>query len=94
MRSPAGQSWSGGSVLAEVAYEMLPLIVRRQLHARLARAVERRGPDDVRDAVDELAGAYAAACELASSRAGLRMPFPPGRWQPTPRRIRGRGHGG
>jgi predicted ATPase len=35
-------------VLAEVAYEMLPLIVRRQLHAQLGRAVERREPDDVR----------------------------------------------
>jgi tetratricopeptide (TPR) repeat protein len=107
-------------VLAEVAHEMLPVIVRRQLHAQLARAVERRRPDDVRllaahvraagdlvdsakaldvltaatradlarlageeacanagaaldlarrlgrrDAVDELAGAYAEACELA-----------------------------
>ena len=27
---------------------MLPLIVRRQLHAQLAQAVERRRPDDVR----------------------------------------------
>ena len=99
---------------------MLPLIVRRQLHAQLAGAVERRRPDDVRllathvraagaqvdpahalevltaatradlarlageeacanagagldlarrlgrnDALDELAGAYAEACELA-----------------------------
>ena len=35
-------------VLAEVAYDMLPLIVRRQLHAQLAHAVERRRPDDVR----------------------------------------------
>jgi hypothetical protein len=107
-------------MLAEVAYEMLPVIVRRQLHAQLARAVERRRPADVRpfaahvraagdqvdpahalevltaathtdlarlageeacanasagldharrlgrrEAVDELAGAYAEACELA-----------------------------
>jgi DNA-binding CsgD family transcriptional regulator len=107
-------------VLAEVAYDMLPLIVKRQLHAQLARAIERRRPDDVRllaahvraagdqvdpghaldvltaatradlarlagdeacanagtgldlarrlsrrDNVDELAGAYAEACELA-----------------------------
>jgi DNA-binding CsgD family transcriptional regulator len=107
-------------VLAEVAYDILPLIVRRQLHAQLARAVERRRPDDVRllamhvraagdqvdpghaldvltaatradlarlageeacanagaaldlarrlgrnEALDELAGAYAEACELA-----------------------------
>jgi DNA-binding CsgD family transcriptional regulator len=107
-------------VLAEVAYDMLPLIVKRQVHAQLAQAVERRRPDDVRllaahvraardqvdpvhaldvltlatradlarlagdeacanagtgldlarrlsrrDNVDELAGAYAEACELA-----------------------------
>jgi DNA-binding NarL/FixJ family response regulator/tetratricopeptide (TPR) repeat protein len=107
-------------VLAEVAYEMLPIIVRRQLHAQLAQAVERRRPDDARllaahvraagdqvdpaqalevltmatradlarlageeasanagagldlarrlgrhEVVDELAGAYAEACELA-----------------------------
>jgi DNA-binding CsgD family transcriptional regulator/tetratricopeptide (TPR) repeat protein len=107
-------------VLAEVAYDMLPLIVKRQLHAQLAGAVERRRPDDVRllathvraagaqvdaahaldvltvatradlarlageeacanagagldlarrlgrnEALDELAGAYAEACELA-----------------------------
>jgi DNA-binding NarL/FixJ family response regulator len=107
-------------VFAEVAHDMLPLIVRRQLHAQLAQAVERRLPDDVRllaahvraagdqvdparalevlvtatrgdlarlagdeacanagtgldlarrlgrrDYVDELAGAYAEACELA-----------------------------
>jgi DNA-binding CsgD family transcriptional regulator/tetratricopeptide (TPR) repeat protein len=107
-------------VLAEVAYDMLPLIVKRQLHAQLARAIERRRPDEVRllaahvraagdqvdaaqaldvllaatraditrlageeacasaaagldlarrlgrrEAVDELAGAYAEACELA-----------------------------
>jgi predicted ATPase len=30
-------------VLAEVAYDMLPVIVRRQLHAQLAQAVEGRG---------------------------------------------------
>lgn len=35
-------------VLAEVAYEMLSVIVRRQLHAQLARAVERRRHDDAR----------------------------------------------
>jgi predicted ATPase len=35
-------------VLAEVAYDMLPAIVRRQLHAQLAQAVERRRPDAVR----------------------------------------------
>ena len=107
-------------VLAEVAYDLVPVIVRRQLHARLAEAVERHRPDDVRllaahiraagdqvdpahalevliaatrvnlarlagdetcasagagldharrlgryEAVDELAGAYAEACELA-----------------------------
>jgi DNA-binding CsgD family transcriptional regulator len=107
-------------VLAEVAYDMLPVIVRRRLHAQLAQAVERRRPGDLRlfaahiraagdqvdpahaldvltlatradlarlagdeacanagagldlarrlgrrDAVDELAGGYAEACELA-----------------------------
>jgi DNA-binding NarL/FixJ family response regulator len=107
-------------VLAEVAYDLVPVVVRQQLHARLARAVEQHRPDDVRllaahiraageqvepahaldvltaatradlarlageeacasasagldlarrlgrrEAVDELAGAYAAACELA-----------------------------
>jgi DNA-binding CsgD family transcriptional regulator len=107
-------------MLAELAYDLMPVIVRRQLHARLAHAAERRRPDDVRllaahvraagyqvdpghalevlvvatcadlarlagdeacanaaaglglarqlgrdDAVDELAGAYAEACELA-----------------------------
>ena len=35
-------------VLAEVAYDLVPVIVRRQLHARLAEAVERHRPDDVR----------------------------------------------
>jgi DNA-binding CsgD family transcriptional regulator/tetratricopeptide (TPR) repeat protein len=35
-------------VLAEVAYDMLPVIVRRQLHAQLAQVVGRRWPDDVR----------------------------------------------
>jgi DNA-binding CsgD family transcriptional regulator/tetratricopeptide (TPR) repeat protein len=107
-------------VLAEVAYDLLPVIVRRQLHAKVAGAVERLRPDDVRllaahvraagdqvdpsdaldvltagtradlarlagdeacanaaaglnlarqlgrrEAVDELAGAYAEACEQA-----------------------------
>ena len=35
-------------VLAEVAYDLVPVIVRRQLHARLAEAVERHRLDDVR----------------------------------------------
>ncbi len=107
-------------MLAEAAYDLLPVVVRRRLHARLADAVERHRPDDVRlhaahvrgagdqidpthalevltaatradlarlageeacasacagldlarrlgrpEAVDELAGAYAEACELA-----------------------------
>jgi predicted ATPase len=107
-------------VVAEVAYDMVPVVVRQQLHSRLARAVEQHRPDDVRllaahvraasehvdpdraldvltastradlarlageearasagaglklaqrlgrrEAVDELAGAYAEACELA-----------------------------
>jgi predicted ATPase len=133
-------------VLAEVAYDMLPLIVKRQVHAQLAQAVERRRPDDVRllaahvraardqvdpvhaldvltlatradlarlagdeacanagtgldlarrlsrrDNVDELAGAYAEACELAGRS---RMHCPPGWRLPTARRIRRRGRGG
>lgn len=107
-------------VLAEVAYDIMPVVLRQQLHARLARAVDERRPDEVRllaahvraageqvdpdhalevltaatradlaclageeacanaaaglnlaqrlgrrEAVDELAGAYAEACELA-----------------------------
>jgi hypothetical protein len=107
-------------VLAELAYNLVPVIVRRQLHAKLAGAVERHRPDDLRllaahiraagdqidprhaldvltaaahadlarlagdeaaanagagldlarglgrdEAVDELAGAYAEACELS-----------------------------
>jgi DNA-binding NarL/FixJ family response regulator len=107
-------------VLVEVAYDLVPVIVRRELHARLAQAVERHRPDELRllaahiraagdqvdpahaldvlmaatvaelarlageeacanagaglnlarrlgrtEAVDELAGAYAEACELA-----------------------------
>jgi DNA-binding CsgD family transcriptional regulator/tetratricopeptide (TPR) repeat protein len=107
-------------MLAEAAYDLMPLVVRRRLHARLADAVDRHRPDDVRllaahvrgagdqidptpalevltaatradlarlageeacasacagldlarrlgrpEAVDELAGAYAEACELA-----------------------------
>jgi DNA-binding NarL/FixJ family response regulator/tetratricopeptide (TPR) repeat protein len=107
-------------LLAEVAYHLLPVIVRRELHARLAAALERQRPHDLRllaahvraagelldpahaldvlraatvadlarlageearanagaaldlarklgrpEAVDELAGAYAQACELA-----------------------------
>ena len=35
-------------VVAEVAYDMVPVVVRQQLHARLARAVEQHRPDDVR----------------------------------------------
>jgi DNA-binding CsgD family transcriptional regulator/tetratricopeptide (TPR) repeat protein len=112
-------------VLAEVAYDMVPVVVRQQLHVRLARAVEEHRPDDVRllavhvraageqvdpdhalevltaatradlarlageeacanaaaglnlarrlgrrKAVDELAGAYAEACELAGRMEG------------------------
>jgi DNA-binding CsgD family transcriptional regulator/tetratricopeptide (TPR) repeat protein len=35
-------------VLAEVAYDMVPVVVRQQLHAKVAAAVERHQPDDVR----------------------------------------------
>jgi DNA-binding CsgD family transcriptional regulator len=35
-------------VLAEVAYDMVPAVVIQRLHARLAEAVERHRPDDVR----------------------------------------------
>jgi DNA-binding CsgD family transcriptional regulator len=35
-------------VLADVAYDMVPVIVRQQLHAKVAAAVERHQPDDVR----------------------------------------------
>ena len=65
-------------VLAEVAYDMLPLIVRRQLHAKLARAVERRRPDEVRllaahvrAAGDQVDPAHALDVLLAATRADL-----------------------
>jgi DNA-binding CsgD family transcriptional regulator len=65
-------------VLAEVAYDMLPLIVRRQLHAQLAQAVERRRPDDVRllaahvrAAVDQVDPGHALDVLTAASRADL-----------------------
>jgi DNA-binding CsgD family transcriptional regulator/tetratricopeptide (TPR) repeat protein len=65
-------------MLAEVAYDMLPLIVRRQLHAQLAGAVERLGPDDVRllgshvrAAGDQVDPAYALDVLVAATRADL-----------------------
>ena len=65
-------------VLAEVAYDMLPLIVRRQLHAQLARAVEQRSPDEVRllaahvrAAGDQVDPAHALDVLLAATRADL-----------------------
>jgi len=65
-------------VLAEVAYDMLPLIVRRQLHAQLARAIEQRRPDEVRllaahvrAAGDQVDPAHALDVLLAATRADL-----------------------
>jgi DNA-binding CsgD family transcriptional regulator len=65
-------------LLAEAAYDMVPLLVRRQLHARLARAVEQHRPDDVRllaahvrGAGDEIEPARALDVLTAATRAGL-----------------------
>ena len=54
---------------------MLPLIVRRQLHAQLAGAVERRRPDDVR----------LLATHVRAAGAQSMMPMP---WRCSPRRPR------
>jgi DNA-binding NarL/FixJ family response regulator len=56
-------------VLAEVAYDLIPVIVRRQLHARLAEAVERHRPDDVR----LLAAHVRAAGDLVDPRHALEV---------------------
>ena len=65
-------------VLAEVAYDLVPVIVRRQLHARLAEAVERHRPDDVRllaahvrAAGDQVDPAHALEVLIAATRADL-----------------------
>jgi tetratricopeptide (TPR) repeat protein len=65
-------------VLAEVAYDMLPVIVTRQLHAQLAQAVERRRPGDlrlfaahIRAAGDQVDPAHALDVLTLATRAGL-----------------------
>jgi DNA-binding CsgD family transcriptional regulator/tetratricopeptide (TPR) repeat protein len=65
-------------VLAEVAYDMVPLIVRRQLHAKVAAAVERLRPDDVRllathvrAAADQVDPSHALDVLTAATRADL-----------------------
>jgi predicted ATPase len=65
-------------MLAEVAYDLIPVVVRRRLHARLARAIERRRPGDVRllaahlrGAGDQTDPAHALDVLTAATRAGL-----------------------
>ena len=65
-------------VLAEVAYDMVPVVVRQQLHARLARAVEQHRPDDVRllaahvrAASEQVDPAHALDVLTAATRADL-----------------------
>jgi hypothetical protein len=65
-------------VLAEAAYDMVPLGVRRRLHAGLARAVERHRPDDVRllavhirGAGDQIDAVHALGVLTAATRAEL-----------------------
>jgi DNA-binding CsgD family transcriptional regulator len=65
-------------VLTEVAYDLVPVIVRRQLHARLADGVERHRPDDVRllaahvrAAGDQVDAAHALEVLIAATRADL-----------------------
>jgi DNA-binding CsgD family transcriptional regulator/tetratricopeptide (TPR) repeat protein len=65
-------------VLAEAAYDMVPLRERRRLHARLAGAVQRHRPDDVRllavhvrGAGDEIDRAHALGVLTAATWADL-----------------------
>ena len=65
-------------VLAEVAYDMVPVVVRQQLHARLARAVEQHRPDEVRllaahvrAAGEQIEPAHALDVLTAATRADL-----------------------
>jgi DNA-binding CsgD family transcriptional regulator/tetratricopeptide (TPR) repeat protein len=65
-------------MLAEAAYDLVPVVVRRRLHARLADAVERHRPDDVRllaahvrGAGDQIDPANALAVLTAATRADL-----------------------
>lgn len=75
-------------VLAEVAYDIMPVVLRQQLHARLARAVDERRPDEVRllaahvraageqvdpdHALEVLTAATRADFGLSGRRGGLR----------------------
>jgi DNA-binding CsgD family transcriptional regulator/tetratricopeptide (TPR) repeat protein len=65
-------------VLAEAAYDLIPVVVRQRLHTRLARAVERHRPDDVRLLAAHIRGAgsqvdtaHALAVLAAATRADL-----------------------
>jgi predicted ATPase len=65
-------------VLAEVAYDMVPVVVRQQLHAKVAAAVERHRPDDVRLLATHLRAAggqvepsHALEVLIAATRADL-----------------------
>jgi DNA-binding CsgD family transcriptional regulator/tetratricopeptide (TPR) repeat protein len=65
-------------MLAEAAYDLVPVVVRRRLHARLAGAVERHRPDDVRllavhvrGAGDQIDPARALDVLTAATRADL-----------------------
>jgi DNA-binding CsgD family transcriptional regulator/tetratricopeptide (TPR) repeat protein len=65
-------------MLAEAAYDLVPVVVRRRLHARLADAVERHRPDDVRllaahvrGAGDQIDPAHALMVLTAATRADL-----------------------
>ena len=65
-------------VLAEVAYDMVPVIVRQQLHAKVAAAVKRHQPDDVRllaahvrAAADQVNPSHALDVLTAATRADL-----------------------
>ncbi|HEY3004601.1 MAG TPA: AAA family ATPase [Kribbellaceae bacterium] len=65
-------------MLAEAAYDLMPVVVRRRLHARLAGAVEGHRPDDVRllavhvrGAGDQIDPARALDVLTAATRADL-----------------------
>jgi DNA-binding CsgD family transcriptional regulator/tetratricopeptide (TPR) repeat protein len=75
-----GVSWYrvAHPVLAEAAYDMMPPVARRRLHARLARAVQQHRPGDVRllaahvrGAGDEIDSAYALGVLVAATQADL-----------------------
>jgi DNA-binding CsgD family transcriptional regulator len=65
-------------VLADAAYDLVPVVVRQRLHNRLAWAVERHRPDDVRllaahirGAGDQVDPAHALDVLAAATRADL-----------------------